>query len=104
MPENEPFITPARILVVEDERVVALDIRYRLLSFGYNVTDLVVSGEDAITRTSETRPDLVLMDIKLKGEMDGVTAAEAIPMLKSQSVIRANLGLQSGVFVNRWVI
>jgi PAS domain S-box-containing protein len=78
MPEHEFFTTIARILIVEDERVVALDIRYRLQSFGYNVTDIVVSGEDALARISETRPDLVLMDIKLKGEMDGVTAAEAI--------------------------
>ena len=78
MPEHENIVTPARILIVEDERVVALDIRYRLQSFGYTAIDIVVSGEDAIARTSATRPDLVLMDIKLKGEMDGVTAAEVI--------------------------
>ena len=79
MPENKLCeIPPANILIVENERVVALDIRCRLQSFGYAVADIVVSGEDAVARTSEIRPDLVLMDIKLKGDMDGVTAAEAI--------------------------
>lgn len=70
--------TFTRVMIVEDERVVALDVRYRLQSFGYLVTDIVVSGEDAIERVATSHPDVVLMDIKLKGEMDGVTAAEEI--------------------------
>jgi signal transduction histidine kinase len=67
-----------KILVVEDERVVARDIEKRLKKLGYVVTLTVASGEEAIKKTAETRPDLVLMDIQLKGEMDGIEAAERI--------------------------
>jgi len=67
-----------RILIVEDEGVVALDIKNRLESFGYVVSDIVPSGEEAIEKTSAQIPDLVLMDIKLCGDMDGIAAAEEI--------------------------
>jgi len=67
-----------KILVVEDERVVARDIEKRLKKLGYVVTLTVASGEEAIKKTAETRPDLVLMDIQLKGKMDGIEAAERI--------------------------
>ena len=68
----------ARILVVEDEVIVAMDIQRRLEKLGYSVVGNVVRGEDAIEAAKEKRPDLILMDIKLKGEMDGITAASAI--------------------------
>jgi PAS domain S-box-containing protein len=68
----------ARILIVEDERIVALDLRQRLTSVGYNVVGIAATGEEAIRLTGETSPDLVLMDITLQGEMDGVQAAAAI--------------------------
>jgi PAS domain S-box-containing protein len=67
-----------RILIVEDEYVVVLDIQRRLQSMGYTVVGRVASGEAAVEKAVETRPDLVLMDIRLKGEMDGVEAAEQI--------------------------
>jgi len=66
----------ARILVVEDELIVAKDIQNRLESLGYTVPAVAGSGEEAIERAAETHPDLVLMDIRLKGEMDGVEAAQ----------------------------
>jgi PAS domain S-box-containing protein len=68
----------AQILVVEDENIVALDLQVRLNGLGYEVTAVAATGEDAISKAGKTQPDLVLMDIKLKGEMDGVTAAEQI--------------------------
>ena len=68
----------ARILVVEDESIVALDIQSQLTSLGYTVLAVVFSGEAAINSVAQTQPDLVLMDIKLKGEMDGVEAAHRI--------------------------
>jgi CheY-like chemotaxis protein len=71
-------VTPTKILVVEDESVVALDIQGRLTRLGYAVTDLATYGEEAIQKAEELRPDLVLMDIRLKGEIDGVQAAECI--------------------------
>jgi len=67
-----------RILVVEDERVVARDIEKRLKKLGYVVPASVASGEAAVEKVAELQPDLVLMDIRLKGRMDGIEAAEQI--------------------------
>jgi diguanylate cyclase (GGDEF)-like protein/PAS domain S-box-containing protein len=71
-------MTQARILVVEDESIVAADIQDRLESLGYEVPTTVASGEKAVERAGALRPDLVLMDIRLKGRMDGVEAADQI--------------------------
>lgn len=68
----------ARILVVEDEIVVAMDIQKSLTSLGYSSPDMVFTGSDAVQIAVETHPDLVLMDIRLKGDMDGIEAAEQI--------------------------
>jgi CheY-like chemotaxis protein len=68
----------AKILVVEDEQIVALDIKGMLQRLGYVVTGLAATGETAIGKAELTRPDLVLMDIKLRGDMDGVQAAQEI--------------------------
>ena len=67
-----------QIMVVEDERITAKDIKSALESVGYGVTDLVFSGEEAVRKVGELQPDLVLMDIKLEGEMDGIEAARQI--------------------------
>ena len=66
------------ILVVEDESIVAMDIRTCLTGHGYRVVGCVPSGEEAIARVAESRPDLVLMDIRLQGEMSGIEAARRI--------------------------
>jgi signal transduction histidine kinase/DNA-binding NarL/FixJ family response regulator len=66
------------VLIVEDESIVALDLKQRLQTLGYEVVAVVASGEEAIEQVASTQPDLVLMDIKLKGQMDGVEAAEVI--------------------------
>jgi PAS domain S-box-containing protein len=66
------------ILVVEDESIVALDIQNRLRRLGYIVPTTVASGPAALAKAAELQPDLILMDIKLKGEMDGIEAAEQI--------------------------
>ena len=67
-----------KVLVVEDESIVAMDIQKRLNKFGYTVTDIADSGKTAINKAAENHPDLVLMDIQLKGNMDGVEAARQI--------------------------
>ena len=64
-----------RILVVEDESLVARDIQNMLRSLGYEVTGIVPSGELAIQKASESVPDIVLMDIVLKGDIAGIAAA-----------------------------
>lgn len=66
----------ARILIVEDESIVRKDIQERLVSLGYIVTAAVASGEDALEHMKVSQPDLVLMDIMLKGAMDGIATAE----------------------------
>jgi len=76
---NAETATPIpRILIVEDEAIVACDIQARLESFHYNVPGMAASGEEALQLASETWPDLVLMDIKLKGDLDGVQVADTL--------------------------
>jgi CheY-like chemotaxis protein len=76
-----------KILVVEDERITAEDIKSGLESEGYQVLDMVSSGKAAIKRAGELRPDLILMDIKLKGKMDGIEAAGQIKSLYDIPII-----------------
>ncbi len=68
----------SKIMIVEDEWITADDIRMSLQSLGYNVTSMVTSGEEAIQKAERDKPDLVLMDIMLKGKMDGIEAASQI--------------------------
>jgi signal transduction histidine kinase len=68
----------ARILVVEDEVIIAMEIEDRLRNMGYEVPAVVATGSEAIDKAQEIRPNLVLMDIMLKGDMDGVIAATKI--------------------------
>ncbi|HXF93562.1 MAG TPA: response regulator [Nitrospiraceae bacterium] len=68
----------AKILVVEDEPIVARDIQLSLQRLGYDVPATAASGEEAIRKAAETRPDLVVMDIVLKGKMDGVETAQQL--------------------------
>lgn len=67
-----------KILIVDDEVVVAEAIRRQLRSLGYLVVGVVASGIEAVQLAGEHRPDLILMDIKLKGPMDGIEAAGTI--------------------------
>ncbi len=71
-------MTKAGILIVEDERIIAMDIKHSLLNLGYEVVGMAASGEDAIVKAGESCPDLILMDIMLQGEIDGIEAAEQI--------------------------
>src|SRR5271157_3870214 len=75
------------IFIVEDESIVASDIKETLLSLGYAVTGIAKSGETAVEEIQKTRPDLVLMDIHLAGKMDGVEAAGKIHVLCDIPVI-----------------
>ena len=65
-------------MIVEDNSIVAKDIQNSLKTLGFDVCASVPSGEEALEKTEEQRPDLVLMDIMLKGEMNGTEAAEQI--------------------------
>jgi CheY-like chemotaxis protein len=76
--DDTMMATRAYILIVEDERLVAKDLERRLTRMDYVVVAIAATGPDAIHQALEHRPDLVLMDIRLQGEMDGITAAAFI--------------------------
>jgi DNA-binding NtrC family response regulator len=67
-----------RILIVEDERIIGFDLRRRLARMGYTVVAITASGEDAIAYAQQLRPDVVLIDVQLRGPIDGVEAAQHI--------------------------
>ncbi len=82
-----PGTLHARILIVEDERLLAEELRERLASIGADVVGSVVSGEQALAAVERLRPDLVLMDIRLKGEMDGIEAATLIKRRQGTPIV-----------------
>jgi DNA-binding response OmpR family regulator len=71
-------LTKTKILIVEDERIIAMDIQDRLIRWGYDVPEIAASGKEAINKTERVHPHLVLMDIKLQGDMDGIETAKKI--------------------------
>lgn len=71
-------MSKGRILVVEDELIVAKDIQLTLQGFGYDVPEIVSSGAEAVQAAYRLNPKLIMMDIMIKGTMDGVDAAEII--------------------------
>ena len=71
-------MNPKKILIVEDELIAAESLALDLRKLGYKVVGVVTSGEKAIAKTSEVQPNLILMDIMLKGDMDGISAARII--------------------------
>ncbi|MDP3623543.1 MAG: response regulator [Methanobacteriaceae archaeon] len=71
-------MSEVKILIVEDERILALGLKKKLENLGFMVTATASTGEDAIKSVKSDKPDLILMDIVLKGEMDGIDAAKLI--------------------------
>jgi CheY-like chemotaxis protein len=84
---KEKPVQKTRIMIVEDESLTAMSLKKRLQKQGYEVVAVVPSGEEAVQLADETSPDLVLMDIRLDGAMDGVEAAEHITSLHDIPVI-----------------
>jgi len=75
---KKAMINSVKILVVEDESIVAIDLQNILESLGYKVPAIADTGKEAIQKADEIKPCLMLMDIRLKGEIDGIEAAEQI--------------------------
>lgn len=65
-----------RILIVEDEMIIAANISLQLSTLGYEVTGIIPRGEEALIHIKEDRPDIILLDIQLKGEIDGIETAQ----------------------------
>jgi signal transduction histidine kinase len=82
--EDQASMSPVRVLVVEDESIVALDIQHRLQAMGYEVVGLALTGPEAIELGGALHPDVALMDIQLRGPFSGIVTAEQL---------RANLGI-----------
>jgi signal transduction histidine kinase/DNA-binding NarL/FixJ family response regulator len=78
---------PARVLVAEDEQIVALELKDRLSRAGHEVAAIAASAEEAIEAAERLHPDLLIMDIKLQGDMDGIAAVEVIRRLADVPVI-----------------
>tara|TARA_B100000959_G_scaffold287241_1_gene370402 strand:- start:5072 stop:5743 length:672 start_codon:yes stop_codon:yes gene_type:complete len=76
--ERKKMKSKVKILIVEDQFLVANDIKDNLENLGYEISAIATSGEKAVKKAGEGKTDLVLMDIVLKGEMDGIEAAEII--------------------------
>lgn len=84
---GSPCANKARILVVEDEMIVARDIAQQLVALGYQVVGHATRGQEAIDLAGALQPELVLMDIQLAGAMDGIAAAQAIRLQFSLPVV-----------------
>ena len=78
---------PLRILIVEDEMVIGANISLQLSKLGYEVTGIVPRGEEALVHVRENQPDIVLLDIQLKGSIDGIQTAEMMQKERDIPVI-----------------
>jgi len=79
--------TPARILIVEDESIVAFNLQQRLSQMGYEVPAVAASGAETLSLAQQIVPDLVLMDIHIDGQMDGIETASMLQQRRSVPVI-----------------
>jgi DNA-binding LytR/AlgR family response regulator len=69
---------PIKILIVEDEMLIAANISLQLKKLGYNISGMISRGEEALNHIEKDKPDIVLLDIQLKGKMDGIETAQLI--------------------------
>ena len=81
------MVQPVKILIVEDEMVIAANISLQLSDLGYEVTGILPRGEEALNHIQERAPDIVLMDIQLKGELDGIETAHLMQVEHNIPVI-----------------
>lgn len=79
--------TKIKILVVEDEMIIGAKISMQLANLGYEVTGILPRGEEAIVHVQENKPDIILLDINLKGNIDGIETASRIQQMADIPVI-----------------
>ncbi|MCX6559427.1 MAG: response regulator [Candidatus Aminicenantes bacterium] len=84
---NQPLLFRPRALIVEDESIVAMEIQDQLEALGWDACGVAATGEEAIRLAAAGRPDLILMDITLRGAMSGIEAAEKILALRAVPII-----------------
>ncbi len=78
IPDITAYMRSKKVLIVEDEMIIAMLIERMVTNLGHEVIEKVPSGEEAIDKALEHNPDLILMDIRLKGEIDGIEAMSRI--------------------------
>jgi YesN/AraC family two-component response regulator len=79
-----------RVLIVDDEAIIAIDLSYTLEEKGYRIAGIAYDGKSAVKMALETRPDVIIMDIDLPGPIDGITAARLIQMKLYTRIIFAS--------------
>lgn len=90
--------TLIKILVVEDEMIIAAKIAMQLTSLGYEVTGILPRGEQAIEHVKENKPDIVLLDINLKGNLDGIETATQMQQLYNFPIIYLTANADEATF------
>ena len=98
MPYQQVAAAGVRILICEDELLFAEDIAITLGELGYEIAGIVVTGEEAIRIAEEVRPDLILMDINLPGEIDGIEAAQQIRTQSDIPIVYLTAYAETDVF------
>jgi len=92
--------TPIKILVVEDEMIIAAKISMHLTNLGYEVTGILPRGEEALLAVEENKPDIVIMDIRLKGDINGIDTAIRMQKSSDIAVIFLTANADEGTFNN----
>jgi DNA-binding LytR/AlgR family response regulator len=95
---DTPVDTPVRLLIVEDEMLIAAKISLQLTKLGYEVTGIVPRGEEALRHVKENRPDIILLDIHLKGQLDGIQTAQAMQEMGDIPVIYVTANIDEATF------
>ena len=90
--------TLIKILVVEDEMIIAAKISMQLTNLGYEVTGILPRGEEAILHAAENKPDIVLLDINLKGNIDGIETARQMQLMKDIPIIYLTANADEATF------
>lgn len=81
------MVNKLKVLIVEDESIIALQLEFKLSKLGYEICQLAASGEEAIRAAKNNLPDVILMDIRLIGAMDGIEAARQISSFSAAKLI-----------------
>ena len=76
-----------KILIIEDEKIVALDLKRRLSKLGYEITGMAANGQKALALISQAPPNIILMDIHIQGNMDGIEVAAILQKTHSIPII-----------------
>lgn len=87
-----------KILIVEDEMIIAANISLQLTELGYDVTGIIPRGEDALLHIEDNKPDILLLDINLKGKLDGIETAQAMQKTHNIPVIYLTANIDDSHF------